>query len=328
MTKTRIDPAKIFKTLSDETRLRILWLLDEHELSVNDMVEILGSTQSRVSRHLTVLKDSAFLECRREGTWVYYRKPEAEETAPEIAEAWRWVAECSKREPEAKQDRKRMREVLQRNRLLSRQFFGRHAAHWDAIRARLCGEFVTLQALESLIPPNLTVLDIGTGTGYFLLPLAKVTAKVIGVDHSPQMLELARRNARTAGLQNVELRVGEIDDLPLRDAEVDAVFAGLVLHHAPDPAKVILEMARVVKPGGTVTVIDLQRHAEEWMREELADAWLGFAEEDMRRWFTKAGLANLRWLEGLPPSVEGEKNAKSLPVKSFVIYGWKRENRD
>ncbi len=317
---SRKDPVKIFKSLSDETRLRILWLLDGNELSVNDMAEILGSTQSRVSRHLTVLRESNFLESRREGTWVYYRKPDDSILEWEIAQAWQFVREWAGRHEEAKNDHKRLKIILHNKRMRSRRFFGKHASHWDEIRMKQCGELVTLQAMESLIPPQLTVLDVGTGTGHLLIPLARIARKVIGVDHSPQMLNHAKENARNAGVENIELRQGEIDELPLQDEEVDAVFASLVLHHAPDPRKAIQEMVRVVKPGGPVTIIDLQQHAEEWMRDELADTWLGFEEEDMRKWFHQSGLTNPQWIEGEPPA---NGNAKTAKVRSFIFYGRK-----
>ncbi|RJP29372.1 MAG: methyltransferase domain-containing protein [Candidatus Omnitrophota bacterium] len=322
--KTHNDPTKIFKALSDETRLRILWLLDTHELSVNDMVEILGSTQSRVSRHLTVLKEADFLDSRREGTWIYYRKAEKEKMTPEIEQAWNLLHEWAIDREEANLDREKVREVLQNKRNRSRTFFGKHASRWDAIRATLCSELVTLQALEALIPPDLTVVDVGTGTGQLLLPLAKVVQKVIGIDHSPQMLKLAKQNAQKLAIRNVEFRLGEIDELPLHDAEVDAAFACLVLHHAPDPAKAIQELARVVKPRGCVIIVDLQKHADEWMRDELADLWLGFEKNDMQRWFTNAGLVNPRWIEGLSPIEEtAEQKQFAIKIRSFIYCGRK-----
>ncbi len=322
--QTHSDPVKVFKALSDETRLRILWLLVSYELSVNDIVEILGSTQSRISRHLTVLKEAGFLDTRREGTWIYYRKAEPKSMTQEVERAWHLIQEWAKDRPEAKQDREKVRKVLQQKRNRSRRFFGKHASRWDAIRATLCSELVTLQALEPLIPPHLTVVDVGTGTGQLLIPLARVVHRVIGVDHSPQMLELAEKNAEQMGINNVEFRLGEIDDLPLRDEEADAVFASLVLHHAPDPGEALMEMSRVVKPGGSVTIIDLQKHKNEWMRDELADIWMGFEERDIFRWFQRAGLMNLQWIEGIPTQKKDKPKEELPPIKSFISYGRKK----
>lgn len=322
--KTPIEPIKIFKTLSDETRLRILWILENHELNVNEIVEILGSTQSRVSRHLTVLKENGFLDSRREGTWVYYRKPEKPSMGPEVREAWRLVKDWSGGRGDRAEDRTRLEEVLRRKRERSMRFYGEHASRWDHIRDTLCGDLVTLQAFLSLIPPSITVADVGTGTGQLLIPLARMVERVIGVDHSPEMIRLARRNAEAGELDNVDLRLGEIDELPLAEAEADAVFASLVLHHAPDPGKAVAEMARVVKPGGAVTIIDLQSHNEEWMRDELAHIWLGFEEADLRRWFKNAGLIRGQWIEGIPHHSGNHKGKPPVRVKSFVFHGRKK----
>lgn len=318
------DPVKVSKALSDETRLRLLWLLDEHELSVNDMVEILGSTQSRVSRHLNTLKEAGFLEWRREGTWSFYRKAEEAAMPAEVARAWEMVRAWGVGARTAEADHAKLHEALERKRSQSRRFFGQHAEQWDEIRSRICGEIVTLQAFESLIPPRLVIADVGTGTGHILLKLAPLVARAIGVDNSRKMIALAKKNAKETGLDNVELRFGEMDSLPLDDGEVDAVFAGLVLHHAPDPAHAIAEMARVVKPGGVVTIIDLQRHSEDWMREELAHNWLGFERADLMRWQQRAGLKDGRWIEGVASPEPSEKSNGKLPnLKSFVFYGRK-----
>lgn len=317
------EPVRIFKALSDETRLRILGLLGHQELSVNDMAEILESTQSRVSRHINVLREAGFLKWRKEGTWSFYRKADEGEIAPEIQQAWDLVDTWSKQGTTAADDQQRLQEVLRKRRQKTQQFFGEHAEQWDSLRARICGDFVTFQSLETLIPPHLTVVDVGTGTGHFLLQLARVVDCAIGVDHSTEMLEVARRNAAEAKRTNVELRFGEMESLPFSNNEVDAVFAGLVLHHAADPTHAIAEMARIVKPGGTVTIIDLMAHEEEWMREELAHTWLGFDPFDLERWFHRAGINTTRWMEGIStPDVPG-KNSPPVNVKSVVFTGRK-----
>lgn len=318
-----MSASEIFKTLSDDTRLRILRILSEHELSVNEIVDILGVTQSRVSRHLTTLRSAGFLESRRDGTWVYYCKPSQRSMQPEILQAWNLVLHWDDGDTQRSKDQKKLQKVLQRKTERSLDFYGEHATRWDHIRSTLCGEYVTLQAMESLIPDTLTVADIGTGTGQLLIPLARIVRHVIGVDPSAEMMELAKTKTQTEGLSNVEFRTGKMEDLPLQDDEVDAVFTALALHHSPDPALALREMSRVIKPGGTITIIDFQSHQEEWMRDELAHVWLGFAREDVEQWFIDAGLENVRWIEGFPLP-ESEKHTKNkMTVKSFVCYGRK-----
>ena len=317
------DPVRVFKALSDETRLRILGLLDIHELSVNDIAEILSSTQSRVSRHINVLKDAGFLDWRREGTWSYYRRPEENEMNSDVIKAWGLVRDWARNGSPHHDDKKRLREVLRRRRQRSKKFFGQYAQQWDHLREQISGYAVTYQSFESIIPPTLQIADVGTGTGHILIPLARVVNKAIGIDQAQEMLELARHNAKVEGLNNVELREGVIESLPCHDQEVDAAFASLVLHHAPDPSLAIVELARIIKPGGTVCIIDLQSHNEEWMRTELAHNWLGFEEDDIRRWFSKAGLTPVRWAEGFSTPTQSERKSAPPQVKSFIFYGRK-----
>lgn len=319
-----MNSSDIFKALSDETRLRILRILSEHELSVNEIVDILDVTQSRVSRHLTTLRSVGFLASRREGTWVYYRKPSQRSMKPEIIQVWNLVLRWDAQDNQHVKDQKQLQQVLQRKAERSQDFYGEHAQRWDHIRSTLCGEYVTIQAMESLIPNSLTVTDIGTGTGELLLPLARIVNHAIGIDPSTEMMQQAKLKADQEGINNIEFRTGKMEDLPLQDQEVDAAFAGLVLHHSTDPALALREMSRVVKPNGTVTIIDFQSHHEEWMRDELAHTWLGFSREDLEHWYNSADLTDFRWIEGFPHPEKEKSDSKRIPVKSFVCYGRKK----
>lgn len=319
-----MNSSDIFKALSDETRLRILRILAEHELSVNEIVDILDVTQSRVSRHLTTLRSVGFLASRREGTWVYYRKPSQRTMKPEILQVWNLVLRWDARDNQHIKDQKKLQQVLQRKAESSLEFYGEHAQRWDHIRSSLCGEYVTIQAMESLIPNTLTVADIGTGTGELLLPLARIVHQVIGIDPSNEMMNQAQSKADQEGIRNIEFRTGKMEDLPMQDQEVDATFAGLSLHHSSDPALALREMNRVVKPNGTVTIIDFQSHHEEWMRDELAHTWLGFSQDDLEQWYTGAGLVDFKWFEGFPHLEKEKTEPKRIPVKSFVCYGRKK----
>jgi ArsR family transcriptional regulator len=318
-----MNSSEIFKALSDETRLRILRILAEHELSVNEIVDILDVTQSRVSRHLTTLRSVGFLASRREGTWVYYRKPSQRSMKPEILQVWNLVLRWDAKDSQQVKDQKKLQQVLQRKAERSLEFYGEHAQRWDHIRSTLCGEYVTTQAMESLIPKTLTVADIGTGTGELLLPLARIVQHVIGIDPSTEMMKQAKFKADQVEVNNIEFRTGKMEDLPLQDHEVDATFAGLALHHSTDPALALREMSRVVKPNGTVTIIDFQSHNEEWMREELAHTWLGFSREDLEQWYSNAGLIDFTWIEGFPHPEKEKTDSRRIPVKSFVCYGRK-----
>lgn len=172
-----------------------------------------------------------------------------------------------------------------------KRFFERVAPEWDAMRSEWYDErVITELARRARITSTSTVLDVGTGTGFVACGLASQAARVIGVDNSPAMLAVARRNLDELGLLNVELREAEVARLPLADASVDASVANMVLHHATDPGSMVREMARVTRPGGYVAVTDEVAHTHEWMRSEHADVWLGFERPEIDRFFAGAGL--------------------------------------
>ena len=170
-------------------------------------------------------------------------------------------------------------------------FFERVASDWDTMRLAYYDERVIEKMTEvSGADEDATVVDVGTGTGFVAAGLAPRVKRVIGIDNSPAMLEVARANLDTLGIANVELVQGEVTHLPLADSSMEAAFANMVLHHAENPASMLQEMVRVVKPGGTVAVTDEVEHPYGWMRQEHADVWLGFRREQVESFFGQAGL--------------------------------------
>jgi ArsR family transcriptional regulator len=184
--------------------------------------------------------------------------------------------------------------VLEDRRRQTRQYFDGIAEDWDDIRADYFGLRVRNRALAGLIPPNWTVADIGCGTGFLLLALAPLVKKAIGIDNSAEMLRVARRNASRRNLRNIEFIQAEMDDLPLKNATLDGLTASMVLHHADDPAKVAKEWARVSRPGGNVSIVELAKHGHEWLRDQMKDVWLGFDEKELAGFFKSAGFERIR----------------------------------
>ncbi len=172
------------------------------------------------------------------------------------------------------------------------KFFERVATDWDTMRLAYYDERVIEKMSEvSGVDEGMTVADVGTGTGFVAAGVAPRVKWVVGIDNAPAMLEVARDNLRALGASNVDLVVGDIAKLPLEDGSVDAAFANMVLHHAQDPGAMLREMARVVRPGGTVAITDEVEHPYVWMRDEHADVWLGFEPEQVERLFSSAGLS-------------------------------------
>ena len=172
------------------------------------------------------------------------------------------------------------------------RFFERVATDWDTMRLAYYDERVFEKMAEiSGVGKDSEVADVGTGTGFVAAGIAPRVKRVVGVDNAPAMLAVARKNLTALGVSNVNLKVGEATRLPLEDGSVDAAFANMVLHHAEHPTAMLLEMARVVRPGGSVIITDEVEHRYAWMREEHADVWLGFARGQVEHFFAAAGLS-------------------------------------
>ena len=174
----------------------------------------------------------------------------------------------------------------------SKEYFSKVAKDWDAIRSSYFTEAVREAAIrKAYLRPEMVVADIGAGTGYMTAGLAPLVKKVYVVDASAEMLEIARRNL--AGFDNLVFELADGLTLPLPDASLDAIFANMYLHHIPQPLEAIREMVRALRPGGRLVITDMDRHPYEWLREELADVWLGFERSEIREWFEQAGLVNI-----------------------------------
>jgi ArsR family transcriptional regulator len=260
-------------------------------------MEVLGMAQSRVSRHLAILREAGLVVDRRNGTYVSYRL--ATPGDGPWREAWALVRKNLERDPTAQRDFAALERALEARGERAKNFFDSVGPEWDALRKVFHDDVLRARAVTRLVPRELTVADIGTGTGILASELARLGLHVIGVDNSARMLEAARAKLDAAGLADVELRNGEAHRLPIADEEVDAAFAHMVLHYLPSPLETLREMTRIVRPGGTVVVVDFLEHEHEWMRQELRVVWLGFPEESVRTWFAEAGL----------PDVEIEKEA-------------------
>ena len=279
---------KVFKTFSDPTRIRILALLEREELAVQELMVVLGMAQSRVSRHLAILREASLLQGRRDGTSVFYRFALPDSGA--WREAWELTRRALDTDPAHERDRKALAQVIEQRSANTRNFFEKIGPEWDALRTIFDDEALRARAISRLLVPGLRVADVGTGTGTLAAELCRLGLRVIAVDHSKRMLAAAEANFRAQNLTAIELRLGEARDLPLENEEVDAALAHMVLRYLPSPAEAIREMARVVVPGGTLVVVDFVQNQHEWMREELGVAWLGFGVEEIQGWFGEAGL--------------------------------------
>ena len=241
---------KVFKTLADPTRVRILRLLEQEELIVGELMAILGMAQSRVSRHLAILREAGLLTDRRDGTFVAYRLALPDDGP--WHDAWELARKSLAGDSTAERDDALLRRTVAGRRSSSgRNFFDDVGPEWDALRRVFGDDLLRARATTQLVEPGLRVADIGTGTGILALELAALGLDVIGVDRSEAMLETARSkwNAVAASRTgSLEFKTGDAHDLPIEDESVDAVFAHMVLHSLEEPARAVAEMARIVRP--------------------------------------------------------------------------------
>ena len=279
-------------TLSDQTRLRLLVLLEAEELTVGEIAKVVQSPQSTVSRHLKALTDAGWLQRRSEATSTLYSLS-MDDLDPSARALWVTVREQAGMREDWQEDRSRARAVLLERKTDSRSFFGRIAGEWDAVRGSLFGSVFTAQGLLHLLASDLVVADLGCGTGNVAELLCPIVKRVIAIDQSEPMLEAARK--RLSSFENVEFREGSLDRLPAAEAEVDVAVLSLVLHHVEDMRCALHEAARVVRPGGRVLVVDMLAHDRREFVARMGHRHLGFDEDSVKATLEESGLVSARF---------------------------------
>ncbi len=294
----------ILKAAGEPTRLRILALLTEAELTVSDLTEILRQSQPRLSRHLRLLSEAGLVDRFREGSWAFFRLGERGGTA-ELARAL--VGRLKPDDAIVLRDRERLAAVRTSRAAAAQNYFRRHAAEWDRIRRLHVADAAVEHAIRTALAdkPIRALLDLGTGTGRMLELFGADIERGLGLDLSLDMLALARARLDRAGLKHCSVRHGDIYDLALPRDSFDVVLIHQVLHFLDDSARAIAEAARVLRPGGRLLVVDFAPHNLEFLREEHAHRRLGFASETVTHWLEAAGLDVLRQ-ETLPPGPQGK----------------------
>jgi ubiquinone/menaquinone biosynthesis C-methylase UbiE len=277
------------KAAGEPTRLRILALLAEAELTVTDLTEILRQSQPRISRHLKLLAAAGLVDRFREGSWAFFRLAERDGAAGILREV---LARLDPRDATLTRDRGRLATVRAARAAVAQKYFSTHAAEWDRIR-KLHADDADVEAVirEALAgKPFRALLDLGTGTGRMLEILGPDTERGLGIDLSPDMLSLARARLERAGLKHCSVRQGDIYNLALPKDSFDVVIIHQVLHFLDDSAQAIREAARMLRPGGRLMIVDFAPHELEFLRDQYAHRRLGFSPEVVAQWIGAAGL--------------------------------------
>jgi ubiquinone/menaquinone biosynthesis C-methylase UbiE len=277
------------KATGEETRLRILVLLAEAELTVSELTEILRQSQPRISRHLKLLAEAGLITRFREGSWAFFRRAEHGAAAAVVDGV---VTQLDPADPVVARDRERLAGVRAARVKAAQDYFRRHAAEWDRIRRLHTADDMVETTIRDLLHerPFRSLLDLGTGTGRILELFGPEIERGLGIDLSLDMLAMARSRLDHAGLKNCSVRQGDIFDLAVPRDSFDVVVIHQVLHFLDDGARAIREAARVLRPQGRLMVIDFAPHDFEFLREEYAHRRLGFPPEAVVQWMEQAGL--------------------------------------
>jgi len=292
------DVLEALRAAAEPTRLRILGLLEVGELTVSELVTILGQSQPRVSRHLKVLVDAGLLERFREGSWVFHRLG----LGKGGVRARALVGLIPADDPVRAEDAARLTEIEKQRAEAAEDYFTKYAPEWDRLRQLDVDEEAVATAVREMLPltSQQKLLDLGTGTGRMLQVLGPDAGEALGLDNSHEMLTVARSNVKRWGLENCQLRQADILTLPLMYGTFDAVVVHQVLHFIDRPWTAIAEAARAVAPGGRLLIVDLAPHDVEELREQHAHRRLGFADEEIESWLQAQGLVveTIRHLPG------------------------------
>lgn len=279
---------KSLRLLGDPARVRILLLLQKEELSVAELQDILSKGQSQISTHLSQLKQAGLVEDRRTGKKTFYRL----RAGKTVTQVMNLLAQAAEEIPEADQDAQALELTMAKRRDHMRSYF-------DALAGRFGREYLPGRSWQGLaevllrLMPEMSIADLGAGEGTFSQLLALRAKEVIAVDSSDKMVEFGCQMALKHNLLNLKFRLGDLESLPIEDGKVDLAFFSQSLHHAQHPDIAVAEAARILKPGGRIAILDLQRHQFEEAREMYADVWLGFTEVELRKFLKSAGFRSI-----------------------------------
>lgn len=285
------DSWEILKLLADSTRVRILALLMDEELSVAELQEVLDMGQSRISSHLGLLRQGELVKDRREGKKTFYG---LNATGDVQAQALLKAAYDSVgKTPEVAQDRANLKRILEKRKQKSEQYF-------NSVAGRLGKNYCPGRSWEAIghfllhLTPKIKIADLGAGEGLISQLLANRADSVVCVDNSPKMVEFGSELAEKNGFTNLSYKLGDIEEVPLKDRSVDLALLSQALHHAQHPQTAVEEAYRILKPGGQLIIIDLLEHHFEKARELYADVWLGFSENTLYQYLKTTGFKHVK----------------------------------
>ena len=291
-----------YKALADESRLRLIYALSTGRFTVQELTAVLSLSQSTVSHHLKVLTQAGMVQSEKAGTWVFYRLTSEphdgnNETSAAALLSHQFVTQIAGNlanglTPKLSEDSEKLKKIVSERRDATKNFFDQAASSWKSLREEIQGRDSFFSEVLKHVNRDDTLLELGCGAGSFLDSTLPRPGKTIAVDYSEPMLDAARKNLGTKA-EEVDLRLGYLEHLPVANDSVDSSLSYMVLHHINEPKEVIRDVFRVTRPGGNFIIVELARHTNEVMRERFADVWLGFSQEELHGWLTSSGFADI-----------------------------------
>src|SRR5450755_1317586 len=280
------------RLVADPTRLRLILLLEQEELSVAELQDIMGMGQSRISSHLAQLKRAGVVADRRAGKNVYYALNQTNGQNAARAKVSELTRTLARELPETTRDRTALKVALRKRQDKAREYFDELAGKFGRSHCPGRSWQALAHTLISLLPA-LTVADLGAGEGTLSQLLAKTARKVIAVDNAPKMVDFGSKLAKQHGFANLEYRLGDIEDPPIAKGTIDLAILSQALHHAIHPERAIASAYRMLRKGGRIVILDLLSHRFERARELYADHWLGFSEVQLHQFLESSGFKNI-----------------------------------
>lgn len=317
-TRLKLDETvSLLRAAGEQTRLRLLVLLSNGDLTVSELIDILGQSQPRISRHLKLLTEAGLLERYQEGAWAYFR---ASDSGPAAAFANELISRMDSNDQQVLRDSERLEELRARRAARAADYFSSNAGSWDQIRSFHADDAQVEAAMLDMVgsTPFQNMLDIGTGTGRVLELFAPYYAQAVGLDGSRDMLAVARANLDKAGLSRVQTRQGDVYMLPMAGDQFNVVSIHQVLHYLDDPAAAIREASKALAPSGKLLIVDFAPHNLDILRDEHAHLRLGFSNEQMCSWMEDAGLEVIETRKLDASSTDNEQSAEKLTVSLWL----------
>ena len=280
---------KIFKSIAEDTRLRILRLLLKSNFNVNEILFIIGGRQSNISHHLKVLLDTGIVANKKEGSQIYY-KLNNYHNDPLLKSIIQLIKTNRSQIPMEREDIQRQNIIFSKRKKIAEEYFNNMDDNDNIHHMDMLEQLYSIdEYLHYFSPGCKNLIDIGCGNGRNIPLLAKYSDMIIGVDSSPKMLQLSEHICETLNIK-YDLKLADINILPFETGTIDGIFMNMVLHHIPDPGGAIEETARVLHEGGKLLLIEFLEHQDDTMRDRYADLWLGFSTGQLESWLTSAGM--------------------------------------